>query len=73
MLVGLVFMILAALCASVALSEWMDYRNHPITGLIHITTFLGVTLFDYKILAGFSLFLTFLGIYTLFVKVRNVR
>ena len=61
MLVGLAFMFLTLMGASVTYSEWDGYRKTPESGLIHFTMF-----------GGFTVLLAILCLYS-FVKARNVR
>jgi hypothetical protein len=61
MLVGLAFMVLAAMGASLTLWEWMGYRKTPEAGLVHFTMF-----------GGFTILLVILCLYS-FLRARNVR
>jgi divalent metal cation (Fe/Co/Zn/Cd) transporter len=61
MLVGVIFMALAAGGAMVTFNEWMDYRKRPQEGVVELAIY-----------AAFTIFLVILGLYS-FVKARNVR
>ncbi len=61
MLIGAIFMALAAAGAMVTYNEWMDYRKRPQEGVV-----------EFAIYAGFTIFIAILCLYS-FVKARNVR
>ena len=61
LLVASVFLLLALAGASVSLAEWQHYRQSPSEGLLR-----------FGLLAGFTVFLVILGLYT-FAKARSVR
>jgi hypothetical protein len=61
MLIGLAFMVLTMIGATVTYSEWEGYRKAPESGLMLIYVF-----------GGFTLFLAILCLYS-FAKARSVR
>jgi len=61
LLVGLAFLVLAALGAIVSITEWQTYLKSPSVGLV------GVVLY-----ASFTVFLIILCLYS-FVKARSIR
>ena len=61
MLIGLAFMVLTLMSASLTYSEWEGYRRTPETSPILFPMF-----------GGFTIFLAILCLYS-FVKARNVR
>jgi hypothetical protein len=60
-LVGLAFLILAGIGASLAFSEWQAYAQNPSNGM-----------WRFGAIAGFSLLLVIFGLYS-FLKARSVR
>jgi hypothetical protein len=60
-LVGLTFLIFAAIGASLTFSEWQAYAQHPSSGIWRFAT-----------MAGFTLLLLIFGLYS-FLKARSVR
>jgi len=63
MLIGLAFMVLTLMGASVTFSEWKDYQKTPE---------LWVSRFTFFGLGGLTILLAILCLYS-FVKARNVR
>jgi F0F1-type ATP synthase membrane subunit c/vacuolar-type H+-ATPase subunit K len=61
MLIGVAFMLLTLMSASLTYSEWEGYRKTPELGPVYFTMF-GI----------FTVFLAILCLYS-FVKARNVR
>jgi hypothetical protein len=61
MLVGLVFLFLAAAGASLSFKLWGDYRKSPAGGLV-----------NFDMVAGFTVLLIILSLYS-FAKARSVR
>lgn len=61
MLVGLVFLVLAVVGATVSLNEWLFYRRAPSTGLVR-----------FGLLASFTVLLVIFSLYS-FAKARSVR
>jgi hypothetical protein len=61
MLVGLVFLVLAAAGATVSVSEWQHYLKSPSVGLVAFILY-----------AGFTVFLVILSLYS-FAKARSIR
>jgi hypothetical protein len=61
LLVGLAFLIFAAIGASLTFSEWQAYSQNPSNGMWRFGT-----------IAGFSLLLVIFGLYS-FLKARSVR
>ena len=61
MIIGLAFMFLTLMGASVTYSEWVEYRKTPGAGLIHFSMF-----------GGFTILLAIFCLYT-FLKARNVH
>jgi len=61
LLVGLAFLVFAALGASLTFSEWQTYTRTPSNGIWRFAT-----------IAGFTLLLLIFGLYS-FVKARSVR
>lgn len=60
-LVGLTFLVFAAIGASLSYSEWQAYAQNPSNGIWRFAT-----------IAGFSLLLVVFGLYS-FLKARSVR
>lgn len=60
-LVGLTFLIFAAIGASLTYSEWQAYVQNPSSGMWRLAT-----------IAGFTLLLVIFGLYS-FLKARSVR
>jgi len=60
-LVGLAFLILAGIGATLSYSEWQAYGHDPANGMWRFGT-----------IAGFSLLLVVFGVYS-FLKARSVR
>jgi hypothetical protein len=61
MLVGLVFLVLAAAGASVSFSEWQYYLKSPSVGLVR-----------FVLVAGFTVLLIIFCLYS-FAKARSIR
>jgi hypothetical protein len=61
LLIGLVFLIMAAGTISLSLTEWRNYLQHPSAGL-------GL----FYLSASFSVLLIFCGLYS-FLKARSIR
>ena len=61
MLVGVAFLVLAGLGATVSLAEWKFYRDAPAAGV-----------WRFSLLAGFTVLLFIFGLYS-FLKARSVR
>ena len=61
LLVGLAFLVFAAIGVSLTFSEWQAYAQTPTNGIWHFAT-----------IAGFTLLLLIFGLYS-FVKARSVR
>jgi membrane protein implicated in regulation of membrane protease activity len=61
MLVGLVFLALAAAGAEVSFSEWQDYLKSPSVGLVR-----------FVLVASFTVLLVVFSLYS-FAKARSVR